>query len=68
MSSHLGATAKALDAYSRKYENAQLMNDFNAEPDETNMKAFCNQYKLKSLNKEPTCLKMLINHLVLTCS
>ena len=33
------------------------MGDFKVEPDETNMKAFCYQYKLKSLNKEPTCFK-----------
>ena len=34
-----------------------LMGDFNVEADETNMKAFYNQYKLKSLIKEPTCFK-----------
>ena len=33
------------------------MNDFNVEPDETNMKASCNQCKLKYLNEEPTCFK-----------
>ena len=37
--------------YSRKYENTLLMGNFNVEPDETNMKAFCNQRKLKSLDK-----------------
>ena len=29
----------------------------NAEPDETKMKAFWNQYQLKSLNKNPICFK-----------
>ena len=29
----------------------------NAEPDETKVKAFWNQYQLKSLNKKPTCFK-----------
>ena len=53
----LGEIGKALDAYGRKYENTLLMSDFNVEPDETTMKAFCNQYKLKSLNKDPTCFK-----------
>ena len=53
----LGEIGKALDAYSRKYKNTLLMSDFNVEPDETTMKAFCNQYKLKSLNKDPTCFK-----------
>ena len=33
------------------------MGDFNIEPDETNMKAFCNHYNLKSLKKEPTYFK-----------
>ena len=47
---------KVLDKYNRKYENTLLIGDFNVEPDGANMKAFCNQYKLKSLNKEPTCL------------
>ena len=26
-------------------------------PNEANMNTFCNQYKLKSLSKEPTCFK-----------
>ena len=34
-----------------------LIGDFNVEPNEANMKVFCNQYKLKSMNKEPTCFK-----------
>ena len=40
---HLGEIGKALDTYSRKYENMLLMGDFNVKPDETNMKVFCNQ-------------------------
>ena len=67
VATHLGEIGKALDTYSKKYENTLLIGDFNVEPNEANMKTFCNQYKLKSLNKEPTCFKMLINHLVLTC-
>ena len=53
----LGEIGKALDTFIRKYENTLLMGDFNVEPDETNTKGFCNHHKLKSLNKEPTCLK-----------
>ena len=34
-----------------------MIGDFNVEHNEANMKAFCNQYKPKSLNKEPTCFK-----------
>ena len=31
------------------------MGDFNIELKEANMTTFCNQYKLNTLNKEPTC-------------
>ena len=54
---HLGEIGKALDTYSWKYENTPLIGDFNVEPNEANMKAFCNQYRLKYLNKEPTYFK-----------
>ena len=47
VATHLGETGKALNTYSRKYENTLLIGDFNVEPNEANMKAFCNQYKLK---------------------
>ena len=57
VATHLGETGKALDTYSTKYENTLLTGDFNVEPNEANMKTFCNQYKLNSLNKEPTCFK-----------
>ena len=57
VATHLGEIDKALDAYSRKYENTLLIGDFNVEPNEANIKAFCNQYKLKSPNKETTCFK-----------
>ena len=64
---HLGEIGKALDTYSRKYENTLLIGDSNVEPNEANMKALCNQYKPKSLNKEPSCFKNVNNPLVLTC-
>ena len=34
-----------------------ITSDFKVEPNEANMKAFCSQYKLKSLNKEANCFK-----------
>ena len=37
------------------------MGDFNVELTETNMALFWNQYKLRILNKEPTCFKKCIN-------
>ena len=33
------------------------MGDINVAFTEANMAAFCNKYKLKALNKEPTCFK-----------
>ena len=57
VATHLGETGKTLDTYSRKYENTLLIGDFNVEPNEANIKVFCNQYKLKSLDKQPTCFK-----------
>ena len=33
------------------------MGDFKVAFTEANMAAFCNDYKLKALNKEPTCFK-----------
>ena len=33
------------------------MGDFKVTFTEANMTAFCNEYKLKALNKEPTCFK-----------
>ena len=54
---HLTDIGKALDTYSGKYENTLLISDFNVESNEEKMKALCSEYKLKSLNKWPTCFK-----------
>ena len=35
--------------------------DFSVAFMEANMAAFCSQYKLKALNKEPTCFKNYMN-------
>ena len=37
------------------------MVDFSIELKEANMTTFCNQYKLKTLNEEPTCFKNYTN-------
>ena len=57
VSGHLNHIAKGIDTYSKKYEKILLMGDFNIELKEANMTTFCNQYKLKILNEEPTCFK-----------
>ena len=46
--------AKGINTYSKKYEQILLMGDFYAGFTEANMSAFCNEYKLKGLNEEPT--------------
>ena len=62
VSADLDQIWKALDVYSKKYENILLMGDFNVDVKETNMKVFCNQHKLKALNEERTCFKNFNNH------
>ena len=37
------------------------MGDFNADVKEVSLHLFCNQYKLKSLNKDPTCYQNIDN-------
>ena len=61
VSRHLDHIAKGIDTYSKKYEKILLMGDFNIELKEANMKTFCNQYKLKALNEEPTYFKNYTN-------
>ena len=60
-SNHLDHIAKGINTYSKKYEKILLMGDFNVGFTEANMAAFCNEYKLKALNKEPTCFKNNVN-------
>ena len=37
------------------------MGEFNVAFTEPNMAVFCNEYKIKALNKEPTCFKNYMN-------
>ena len=50
-----------IDAYCNKYENMLIMGDFNVDVKEVSLHLFCNQYKLKSLNRDPTCYKNIGN-------
>ena len=61
VSGHLDHIAKGIDTYSKKYEKILLMGDFSIELKEANMTTFWNQYKLKTLNEEPTCFKNYTN-------
>ena len=49
------------DAYCNNYENMSIMADFNVDVKDATFHLFCNQHKLKSLNKDPTCSKNIGN-------
>ena len=57
IASHIQEISNGTDAYCKKYENMLIMGDFNVDVKEASLHLFCNQYKLKSLNKDPTCYK-----------
>ena len=61
IASHIQEISNGLDAYYEKYENILIMGDFNVDVKEVSLHLFCNQYKLKSLNKDPTCYKNIDN-------
>ena len=49
--------AKGINTYLKKHGKVLLMGDVNVGFTEANMVAFSKEYKLKALNKEPTCFK-----------
>ena len=53
--------SNGIDAYRKKYGNILTMGDFNVDIKEISLHLFCNQYKLKSLSKDPTCYKNIGN-------
>ena len=61
IASNIQEISNGTDAYCKKYENILLMGDFNVDVKEVSLHLFCNQYKLKSLNKDPTCYKDIDN-------
>ena len=61
IASHIQEISNGIDAYCKKYENILIMGDFNVDVKEVSLHLFCNQYKLKSLNKDPTCYKNIDN-------
>ena len=61
IASHVQEISNGIDAYCKKYENILIMGDFNVDVKEVSLHLFCNQYKLKSLNKDPTCYKNIDN-------
>ena len=54
---HLRALSEKLDIYSSSYESFIILGDFNMEMEEQQIKAFYDNYGLKSLRRQPTCYK-----------
>ena len=54
---HLDALRRYLDLHSTTYEKILILGDFNVGIEEQHMKAFCDNYNLTSLVKQPTCYK-----------
>ena len=54
---HLHAVSGKVDVYSSSYNNFIILGDFNIEMEEQQIKAFCDNYWLKSLKRQPTCYK-----------
>ena len=59
--SHIQKISNGIDAYCNKYENILIMGDFTADVKKVSLHLLCNQYKSKSLNKDPTCYKNIDN-------
>ena len=54
---HVRSLGKSLGTLLTNFDQVFLMGDFNAEEAIFHIKYFCNLYKLKNLNKVPTCFK-----------
>ena len=61
IASYIQEISNGIDAYCSKYKNILTMGDFKVDVKEVSLHLFCNQYKLKSLNKDPTCYKNIDN-------
>ena len=54
---HLKEFGKAIEFYSKTYENIIIMGDLNAEIFVPNLASFCTFYNFNSLISKPTCYK-----------
>ena len=54
---HLDALSTSLDLHSTTYEKVLIVGNFNVRIEKQQMKAFCNNYNVTSLIKQPTCYK-----------
>ena len=58
---HLKALSDFLDSHSSTYEKVLILDDFNVEVDEQNMKTYCDSYGLTILIKQPIYYKNLLH-------
>ena len=58
---HLDASRSYLDMHCTSCEKILILDDFNVGLEEQRMKAFCDNYNLTSLIKQPICYKNLNN-------
>ena len=61
IANHLKCIGRNLDSQLGQYENFILMGDFNVEPNDANMKDFCQIYGCRNIVKDKTCFKNPIN-------
>ena len=61
ITNHLKCIGRNLDSQLGQYENFILMGDFNVEPNDANMKDFCQIYGCKNIVKDKNCFKNPIN-------
>ena len=54
---HVDVLITYLDLYSTTYEKNSILGDFNIGREEQHMKAFCDNYNITSLIKQPTFYK-----------
>ena len=57
----LECITKILDKYSHSYEKVLIAGDFNAQESEPVLNEFITEHDLKSIVKDPTCFKSVIN-------
>ena len=63
---HLRALSEKLDVNSLSYNNFIILDDFNIEVEEQQIKAFYDNYGLNSLIRQPTSTKVQVIRLPLT--
>ena len=62
MENHLHALSEKLDIYCTSYGNFLILGDLNIEMEEQQSKDFCDNYSLKSLISNPTCIDVILTN------